>query len=361
MKKKRANCGANPAKALPETGSELDLSKIKSTYRPRATARQEAWRYVELSTAAEHFQGKARASNTARSYGAAIKQYREFCRVEGFQVLPGEPEAVRQFLVHLAIRRGLSMATVQQRFAGLRRFYRDQVGRQRGDLITGCDLVRDCLNGLIRELGEAPVRAPALCAADIRKILRKLPRDKGGALTVASLRDRALLLVVYTGAFRRSEAAGLLREDLEFDGPDARVLLRKSKTDQKKEGRWVGIGAGRRKFTCPVRALRAWFEASLGCSHFFHPVGKYGDVFAEPLQDKGIGRIVKRLAHLGGLDPDAFTAHSLRAGVVTDLNAAGVPTAVVQQCSRHKAANMVARYNRPSDVNQINFTRRAGL
>lgn len=361
MKKKTANSDGNAVSASPVDDSENIYGNIKNTYRPRVEERRKTWGDVDLAKAAEHFQGKARASNTMRSYAAGIRQFREFCADAGFEVLPGNPEAVRQFLVYLAIRRGRSIATVQQRYAGVRRFYREQVGRQRGDLVTGCDLVRDCLNGLVRELGEAPVRAPALCAADIRRILRKLPREKGGALTVGSLRDRALLLVVYTGAFRRSEAAGLLREDLEFDGPDARVLLRKSKTDQKKEGRWVGIGAGRRKFTCPVRAMRAWFEASPGCTHLFHPVSKWGEVNPEPLQDKGIGRIVKRLAHLGGLDPDAFTAHSLRAGVVTDLNAAGVPTAVVQQCSRHKAANMVARYNRPSDVNQTNFTRRAGL
>lgn len=357
MKTETARTGGKSVKGCQKTSFDSDLRNIKPNYRPRATARREAWQRVNLADAAEHFQSRAKANNTDRTYTAAVKQYRDFCRVEGFDVLPGDAEAVRQFLVFLAIRRGLSISTIKTRFAGLRQFYRDQVGREN---VTQADSVRNCINGLERELGEPPVRAPALCADDIRRILRKLPREDG-VLTVASLRDRALLLVVYAGAFRRSEAAGLLRQDVVFEDGSARIFLRRSKTDQKSEGRWVGIGRGKRRYTCPVRALQAWFEVSPTASHVFHPVDQWGNISDKPMQDKGVGRIVKRLAHLGGLDPETFTAHSLRAGVVTDLNAAGVPTAVVQECSRHRAPSMVARYNRPSDVNRVNYTRRAGL
>lgn len=338
-------------------GSAVGLGNIKHIYRPRATARQETWRAFGLAEAAEHFETRAKSSNTNRTYGAAVKQYLAFCRAMDFEVLPGDEEALRQFLVFLAVRRGLSIRTVKTRFAGLRRYYRDQVGRQN---VTESEAVQKCLNGLVRELGEAPVRAPALGADDIRRILRKLPRQDG-RLTIASLRDRALLLVVYAGAFRRSEAAGLLREDVVFEGNNARVLLRRSKTDQESAGVWVGIGQGKRRYTCPVHALRAWFDASPRATHVFHPVDRWGSVSARPLQDKGIGRIVKRLAHLGGLDPESFTAHSLRAGLATDLNAAGMSTAQVQQGTRHRSVTMVSVYNRPSDVNRTNFTRRAGL
>ncbi len=338
---------------------DFGMRNIKPNYRPRVTARQEQYRGVSLDQAAREFQKAARADNTTHAYKAGQKQFKDFCRDNGFQVFPGDAEAVRQFLVFLAIRKGLSIATVKNRFAAIRRMYRDELGKR--DNVTDTDAVRDCLEGLIRTLAEAPVQAPSLGAEQIRVIVRALAKGEEMTWSNRALRDRALLLVTYAGAFRRSEVSGLLRCDCLFESEGLRILLRRSKTDQQSDGQWIGIGHGKRAYTCPVRSLQAWFEVSPDCEYVFTPISRGDSPIDEQLQPKGVGRIVKSLAHKGGLDPDAFTAHSLRAGITTDLNEAGVSTAMVQQRTRHRSTSMVARYQRPGTVLKTNYSRRAGL
>jgi site-specific recombinase XerD len=333
------------------------LRNIKNTYRPRVEARIEAYRGADLGKMAAEFAGKARADNTTMAYRQGVKQYREFCVDAGFDVEPGDPEAIRQFLTYLAIKRGLSMATVGLRFAALRRYYRDGYGREN---VTNTDAVRDCVKGLMRVLGERPKHAEPVGVEKLRKIMKALPRGKDGQFTVEALRDKALLLVIYAGALRRSEAAAILRADVVFEEAGVRMLLRSSKGDQQNEGRWIAIGYGLRKGTCPVLALQAWFEASPERNNLFHPVTSSGFVKVEPLTDKGVGRVVKRAAARARLDWEAITAHSLRSGVATDLTSAGLPTALVQERTRHKSANMVARYHHP-ELYKTNFSRKGGL
>jgi len=342
-----------------QAGYDFPMRNIKPNYRPRVAARQEQFRGVSLDQAARDFQKASRADNTTHTYQSGQKQFKAFCRENDFEVFPGDPEAVRQFLVYLAIRKGLSIATVKVRFAALRRMYRDELGRRFN--VTDTDAVRDCLEGLIRTLAEAPVQAPSLGATQIRQIVRALGKGDGKAWSVRALRDRALLLVTYAGAFRRSEVSALLRCDCLFEADGVRILLRRSKTDQQSDGEWIGIGFGKRSYTCPVRCMRAWFDVSPDCEYVFTPVSRGDKPVDEQLQPKGVGRIVKSLAHKAGLDPEAFTAHSLRAGMTTDLNEAGVSTAMVQQRTRHRSTSMVARYHRPGTVLKTNYTRRAGL
>ena len=333
------------------------LRNIKNTYRPRVEARIEAYRNADLGKAAAEFAGQARADNTTMAYRQGVEQYRAFCANAGFEVDPGDAEAIRQFLTFLAIKRGLSMATIALRFAALRRYYRDGYGREN---VTNSDSVRDCLKGLTRVLGERPKHAEPLGVEKLRKIMKALPKGRDGKLNVEALRDRALLLVMYAGALRRSEAAAILRADVVFEEGGVRMLLRSSKGDQQNEGRWIAIGFGHRKGTCPVLALQTWFDASPDRNNLFHPVTSSGFVKVEALTDKGIGRVVKRAAARARLDWEAITAHSLRSGVATDLTSAGLPTALVQERTRHKSANMVARYHHP-ELYKTNFSRKGGL
>ncbi len=335
------------------------LRNIKNTYRARVTDRIEAYRGADLGKMAAEFAGKARADKTTESYATAMVQYRAFCLEHGFSVDPGEVEAVQQFLTFLAIRRGLSMATVELRFAGLVRYYRDKYGK---DNVTATDAVRNCLKGLKRVLGERPKHAEPLTVDKLRKVLKALPKGKDGRITVEGLRDRALLLVIYATGMRRAEAAGMMRSDVVWEREGVRMLLRSSKTDQMREGEWLPMMPGRYKRTCPVKALTEWFEQSSGCSHLFHPVTRSGLISVRPLSDQGIGRIVKRAAARAnaGLDWESITAHSLRSGVVTDLTSAGLSTALIQERTRHKSANMVARYHHP-ELYKTNFSRKGGL
>jgi site-specific recombinase XerD len=311
-----------------------------------------------MADAAAMFQGRARSDNTKRTYQAGTEQYRAWCAESGYEVFPGTEEQVAEFLAYMAVERKLAPTTIRTRFAGLRAMYRDAVGRSN---VTTSDRVVDVLNGIQRTLAEAPKQAAALQAADIRAIIRKLPRERGG-LTVQALRDRALLLVMYAGAFRVSEVMGLQWEDVEFVEEGLLLTLRSSKTDQMHKGVTVGIAPGRRAYTCPVRALAAWRDA-VGdvVGDVFCGVTRWGVVEGDALSHRGVNVVIRRLVESIGLDPSLYSSHSLRSGIATDLNAADVSAAMVQERTRHKSLNMVGRYHRPKTALRNNFSKRAGL
>lgn len=336
-----------------------DKPDIKYNYQGRRETRKREYLHVPLERAADLFAAAAQADNTSRSYELGVEQYLEFCREHGFLALPGDPQAIRLFLTHLVARKGLKTSTVQVRFAAIRRWYRDQVGAVN---VATSDYVLRCFQGILRSHGEPAKGAMAMGAAEVRRVVRGIRKTMvDDRSEIRGLRDIALVLVTYAGAFRRSEVASLLREDVVFEEEGVRVFLRRSKTDQQGRGTWVGIGMGRRKYTCPVRALRAWLDASPGCEYVFVPISRMGEPERDGLQPDGVGEIIKGLVVVGGLDPDLYSAHSLRAGITTDLNEAGLSTALVQERTRHKSASMINRYHRPRGVLRINYTRRGGL
>jgi integrase len=104
---------------------------------------------------------------------------------------------------------------------------------------------------------------------DLKSIVEHLPRYSSsgdgptGRLTLTSLRDRALLLVGWTGALRRSELVALTTKDVQFvEGEGVNVYIRQSKADQEAEGLVKGMPYGSNKETCPVTALRQWLQAA---------------------------------------------------------------------------------------------------
>jgi integrase len=127
------------------------------------------------------------------------------------------------------------------------------------------------------------------------------------------LRDRAILLLGFAGAFRRSELVALDVGDLEFCESGMRVHIRRSKTDQEGAGHTIAIVPG--SVACPVRAVRAWLEASkITAGPLFRPIGKGGRIGTERLADHTVVRVVKASARRVGLDPKLFAGHSLRSG-----------------------------------------------
>ncbi len=160
-------------------------------------------------------------------------------------------------------------------------------------------------------------------------------------------RDRALLLLGFAGAFRRSELAGLDIEDLAFCDDGVKVTLRRSKTDQEGLGRVVGIPFSIDPAMCPVRAVRAWLNgAPVIAGPVFREVSRYGQVGPTRLANRVVGSVVKRGGTAVGLDASKLAGHSLRAGYATSAAEAGKPVFAIQQQTGHKSVAMVSRYVR---------------
>ena len=206
------------------------------------------------------------------------------------------------------------------------------------------DLVRSTLRGIRRLQGTAQRRVDPLLREDILAVVDALPS------TIKGSRDRALMLVGFAGAFRRSELVSLQVEDVRFVPEGMTLRLRRSKTDQSGEGRDIGIPFARSR-TCPVKALREWLDrGAITCGPIFRSVGKGGRVQASALTSQSVALIVKHYAAKVGLDPARVSGHSLRAGLITSAAKLGVSTYKIRQQSGHASDAMLARYIRDGEL-----------
>jgi integrase len=164
------------------------------------------------------------------------------------------------------------------------------------------------------------------------------------------IRDRALLLIGFAGALRRSELVGLDVGDIEHVRQGVVLHLRKSKTDQDGRGRKIGIPHGRTRW-CPVASLDAWFATSgINEGAVFRPVDRHGRVHDIRLSGEAIALVVRERVAAAGLDPAQYSGHSLRAGLATSAAQAGVPTWRIRAQTRHASDAMLARYIREGEL-----------
>jgi integrase len=206
-----------------------------------------------------------------------------------------------------------------------------------------------------RTIGTAQQGKDALLTSDIRKMIDHCPSGLRGA------RDRALLLVGFAGAFRRSELAALEVADLKFTAEGLVIDLRRSKTDQEAKGREVGIPFGADELTCPVRSLKAWLtRANIELGPVFRSVGKNGRLSQFPLAPDSVAWIIRQAARRAGLAGD-ISGHSLRSGHVTTAARAGVPELVIMRQTGHRSVTTLRKYIRKGELFVVNGASKLGL
>lgn len=179
---------------------------------------------------------------------------------------------------------------------------------------------------------------------------------------IIGVRDRALILLGFAGAFRRSELVALDVADCSFGKDGLTVTLRRSKTDQDGAGRRVGIPYGSNPETCPVRVLQSWMEqASISTGAMFRSITRHGHVQAERLSGIDVARVVKKLVQRAGLDPTKYAGHSLRAGHATSAAIAGASERSIMNQTGHRSVQMVRRYIRDGSLFRENSAGKLGL
>jgi integrase len=306
---------------------------------------------ADVVNAARDFAKASRSARTLQVYRAAWQTFTAWCEAHGLASLPAVPETVALYLSARA-NEGRKPATVALDLAAI-----SQAHKVAGHTSSrGAACVREVFAGIRRTLGAAQRRVAPLLPGDLRAVSSALPAGLLG------LRDRALLLLGFAGAFRRSELAALEVSDLAFTADGLEALIRRSKTDQEGAGRKIGIPFGSDPSTCPVRVVKAWLEAAkLEAGPVFREVTRHGHVEGAPLTGRSIARIVKRSAEAAGLDPARFSGHSLRAGLATAAAKAGKSTHAIMRQTGHRSANMVARYVREASLFEDNAASGIGL
>jgi site-specific recombinase XerD len=345
-----------------------------------------------LATKAQEHIQNSRAQNTKRAYRSDWEDFTGWCRHKNLSPLPATPETVALYLTDSA--KGLKPSTLQRRMASISQAHA-AAGYPESPIRHA--LVRSVWRGIRRDKGVAQKgKSPAL-TADIRVMVDHLPQDK-----LLGVRDRALLLLGFAGAMRRSELVGLDVEDVQDLEEGLVVTIRRSKTDQEGAGRKIGIPYGSHPQTCPVRALRAWklaatkalAEKALKASSItsliykdgtreneaergpestalpgldgplFRAVDRHGNVSADRLTDQTVARVVKRALKAAGKDPQwvaAFAGHSLRAGLATSAAMAGASERSIQDQTGHKSLTILRRYIREGSLFRENAAAKVGL
>jgi integrase len=273
------------------------------------------------------------AESSRRAY---LSDLREFEKA-GFSI-PATPETVSQYLAESAC--SLTVATLVRRLASLSKAH-DARGLPNP---IRSPLVRATMKGIKRTYGCAQRQAKPLCRDDLLQVLEATgdtPKDG---------RDRALLLIGFAGALRRSELVGLNVEDLEQMRQGVILHLRRSKTDQEAEGQKIGIPHGRGRW-CPVAALNDWLQLSaIETGPVFRPLDRAGRVGGARLSGDAVSLIVRARVEAAGLDPCRYSGHSLRAGLATSASQIGVPTWKIRAQTRHASDAMLARYIRDGEL-----------
>jgi integrase len=205
---------------------------------------------AEIAADARDYVAASRAEKTTRVYRTGWVQFTAWCDEHGVIPLPARAETVACYVADLA--RAAKPATIDLRLAAISAAHR----AASHDSPTKEEAVRLVRRGVRRTLGTAQRQVRAVTVPELRTMLQGLGTDP------AECRDRALLLLGFAGALRRSELVGLDVADITEGNDGLTVRLRRSKTDQEGAGRTVGIPYGSNPITCPVRAWPAWLEAS---------------------------------------------------------------------------------------------------
>ncbi len=293
---------------------------------------------------AKHYGRAARSPRTRLEYARDWAQFTRYCERVCLVSFPAEPQTVAAYLASLA---GKLKATTIQRRAAAIAFQHRQNGLAPP---TAHPLVADVLAGITREHGIAPRRKAALTVELLREALAVI--DDG---TLRGIRNRAILLLGFAAALRRSEIVALNVEDLEFDERGLTLYIRRSKTDQDGQGAGIAIPLAPEACICAVVAVRQWLahaqiEADLAgplFRSFALPRGRNAPLVlqARRLPAGDVARIVQKAVVIAGLEGD-FAAHSLRAGFITSAAVRGVAEVNIQRVSRHKSTEVLRAYVR---------------
>ena len=319
---------------------------------------------------------QARALNTLRAYDADWRHFVGWCERQHLPAVPAHPRVVARYLTMLVqgqraadgswIERPRSVATLARRLATIRQYH-----RLAGQPFDGqAPLLRDTWRGIRRAHAVVPSTKVPTVTEVLRALLRALPD------TTAGIRDRALLLIGFAGAFRRSELVAIDVAHCAWDKHGLIVTVPELPSAPDGPAVDIGLPYGEHAETCPVRALAHWLAvAAIDEGPLFRPVTRQGLVLPQPLSDRAVALIIKRAVGAArdaaraqhnavladSLDPARYAGHSLRAGFIISAAAAGVSERDIMRHTRHKRADTLLKYMQHAALFRHNAAARVGL
>lgn len=283
--------------------------------------------------AARAYAKQSRAPNTKRAYKAAWAEFTAWAAEHDAASLPADAPTVAAYLTALA-EGGAKVSTLSVKRAAI-----GAAHRTAGHVDpTAAEGVRLVMGGIARKIGRTPRKKAPLSVEDLRRVLATLPQDLTGQ------RDRALILVGFAGAFRRSELVAVDVADIRLNG-ELKITVTHSKTDQEGAGMVKVLPALEDKTLCPVTAMRQWLDAAqIHSGPIFRQIDRWGNVRARALTGQSVALILKAAAKRAALEARQFAGHSLRSGFITAAAAAGVESRDIMAATGHKSEAVMRGY-----------------
>ena len=267
----------------------------------------------------------SKAQNTLRAYASDFRHFRDFCIDNNVKYLPSDPRIISLYLTKLA--KTSKFSTLKRRIASI-----SVVHKMKGHYLdTKHPIIIENLLGIKRVKGSHQKAKKPILINDLKLIIKVINETK--QLNKRKIRDKAIILVGFSGGFRRSELVNIEYEDIEFVNEGVKIIIKRSKTDQSGEGMTKAIPYFANKSFCPVISLKNWIDNS---------ETKLGKIF--DISDKSVALIIKKYASLSGLDPNKYGGHSLRSGFATSTAEFGAEERNIMAMTGHKTTQMVRRY-----------------
>ena len=320
-----------------------------------------------VSKIAQDYAKNSRSKNTMKSYSSDWKDFDFWCQSRELKSMPADPRVVACYLAdrasqsfvdyHGTQKHSLKTSTLARRLSAITQAHK----------VAGIDFnrkhpsIQETWKGIKNTHGTAQKGKEPILIEDLRRMVDAIEVEVRGKKRLIGLRDKALLLIGFAGAFRRSELVALQIEDLKLVRDGYVVKLKRSKTDQQGEGREVAIPYGSNPLTCPVRALQDWINiGNLQEGPIFMPINRHGQKSTEAMTSHAVAVIIKKYAPNGKMAED-LSGHSLRAGFATTAAMAGVQEYAIMKQTGHKRSDTLKKYIRARDLWRDNAASKVGL
>ena len=286
----------------------------------------------------------SKAINTVRAYKSDFKDFELFCAQSGFKPIPAAPKIISLYLTHLSTKE-IKISTIKRRLVSI-----GVIHRLKGQYLdTKHPIIIENIMGIKRRKGSIQTGKKPLLINYLKDIINVIDNQKNEKIKL--LRDRTIILVGFSGGFRRNEIVGLNIEDLDFVTEGLKINIRKSKTDQYGEGSVKALPYFNNKQYCPVKSVQKFIKLSnIKSGPLFRRFTKGSNLSENRLTDQTVALLIKKYLKLAGIDSKNYSGHSLRSGFATSAAESGAEERTIMAMTGHKSPEMVRRYIKEANL-----------
>jgi len=286
----------------------------------------------------------SKSANTVRAYKSDFNDFGLFCAQNGFKSLPSEPKIVSLYLTYLSTKEA-KMSTLKRRLVSI-----GVIHRLKGHYLdTKHPSIIENIMGIKRRKGSIQKGKKPLLINYLKQLIDVIDEQKNE--DIKKLRDRSIILVGFSGGFRRNEIVSLDYDDLDFVEEGLKIQIRRSKTDQFGEGSVKALPYFDSSKYCPVISLKNWIEISkIESGPLFRRFVKGSKLSKNRLTDQTVALLIKEYLLLAGIDSKNYSGHSLRSGFATSAAESGAEERSIMAMTGHKSSEMVRRYIKEANL-----------